>query len=61
MFSDERLKPVELAEQLSLTISDTGFIRLLYFVKWLNYNITGQDYPTMELAKGVLECQKCGN
>ena len=55
VFSDERILPMELAEQTELLLSDTGYYRMMYFMSWLHSRRTGKWTPLPEFVELLAE------
>ena len=47
IFSNENTQSLELADQTEILLSDTGYWRMLYFMRWLKFRRTEElvDLP----------------
>ena len=47
IFSNETTQPLDLVEQTEILLSDTGYWRILYFMRWLKFRRTStlDDLP----------------
>lgn len=47
IFNDDSLQPIELAEQVEILLSYTGYHRLMYWAHWVKYRRTGslESFP----------------